>query len=69
VNCYLHSVIVLSGYSETSIDELTKALYHSLGSYDQQPNFVFFKEAVEHAARLSRVLVAPLFVTRLYHVI
>ena len=45
------------GYVETSVDELTSALYKGLSSYSQLPNLVFFKEAVHHMARLSRVLV------------
>ena len=48
---------MFAGYTETSIDELTGALYGSLVSYTQQPKLVFFREAVQHAARLSRVLV------------
>jgi len=49
---------VRAGYAETSVDKLTSALYEGLVSYNQLPNLVFFKEAVHHAARLSRVLVS-----------
>jgi len=48
---------VRAGYAETSVDKLTSALYEGLVSYNLLPNLVFFKEAVHHAARLSRVLV------------
>jgi len=46
-----------AGYAETSVDKLASALYQGLVSYNELSNFVFFKEAVFHAARLSRVLV------------
>ena len=51
--------VAYAGYVETNTETLTSALYDSL-SYKRQPNFVFFKEAVHHAARLSRVLVVVL---------
>jgi len=51
--------VAYAGYVETNREKLTSALYDSL-SYKRQPNFVFFKEAVHHAARLSRVLVVIL---------
>jgi len=48
---------VCAGYAETSVDQLTSALYTGLAAYDQLPNLVLFKDAVHHVARLSRVLV------------
>jgi len=52
--------VVYAGYVETNTEKLASILYDSLLSYNHQPNFVFFKEAVHHAARLSRVLVVIL---------
>lgn len=48
---------VCAGYTESSVDQLTTALCDSLVSYNPQSKLVFFREAVQHAARLSRVLV------------
>ena len=61
---FFHSPIsVLLGYVEVSRPQLKEALYSCLAAHNKQQqqkmDVVFFREAAEHMARLSRVLALP----------
>ena len=54
-----------TGYTEYIEEQLSEALYSCLALYNKATSMrielVFFREAVQHAARLSRVLVSTDF--------
>lgn len=56
------SLMCFAGYVDSTEEQLADALHTCLGVYNigtsQRLELVFFKEAIRHAARLSRVLVS-----------